>query len=57
VAGSEEVDEVSIGIAEQNGAVAPRHRGGFLDPVIDELLQARVFRVDVVDAESGSSKR
>jgi hypothetical protein len=49
--GCEQVDEVSVGMAEQDWAVAPRHRGWFLDPVLDEVLQARVFGVDVVDAE------
>ena len=48
---SEEIHEVAVGVAEQDGAVSPRHGGWFLHPVGDEWLQARVLGVDVVDAE------
>ena len=34
--GGEEVDEVAVGIAEQQRPVAPRHRGGLVDEFLDE---------------------
>src|ERR1039458_8919347 len=47
----EEVDEVAVGVAEQDGAVAPGHRGGLLNPVVDQRREPLVFAVDVLDAE------
>jgi DHA1 family inner membrane transport protein len=49
--GGEEVDEVAVGIAEQQRPVAPWHRGGLVDEVRDEAGQVLVDSVDVVDEE------
>src|ERR1700722_10527071 len=49
--GGEEVDEVAVGITEQQRPVAPRHRGGLVDEVLDEAGQVLVHAVDVVDKE------
>src|ERR1700722_20729871 len=49
--GGEEVDEVAVGVAEQQRPVAPRHRGGLVDEVLDEALQVLVHAVHVVDEE------
>lgn len=46
-----EVDQVSVWIAEQDGAIPPRHGGRLLDPVVDEHLQSRVLGVHVVHLE------
>jgi hypothetical protein len=47
----EEVHQVAIGISEQQGAVAPRQRGGLLNPVVDDGLEPLVLAVDVVNLE------
>src|ERR1700691_6489469 len=47
----EEVDEVAVRVAEQQRPVAPGHRGGLLDEVLDEACQALVHAVHVVDEE------
>src|ERR1017187_4271455 len=49
--GSEEVDEVAVGIAEQQRPVAPGHRGGLIVEVLDEAGQVPVHAVHVVDEE------
>jgi hypothetical protein len=49
--GGEEVDEVAVGIAEQQRPVAPRHRGGLVDEVLDEAGQVLVHAVHIVDEE------
>jgi signal transduction histidine kinase len=47
----EEVDEVAVGIAEQDGPVSPGHRGRLLYPFADEGLQPLVLAVHVIDEE------
>jgi len=47
----EEVDKVPVGVAEQDGAVAPRHGGGLLHPVADQGLEPLILAVDVINAE------
>ena len=47
----EEVHETAVGIAEQDGAVAPWHRGGLLHPVADQRLKTLILAVDVVNLE------
>src|SRR5690606_12097372 len=43
--GGEEVDEVAVGVAEQQRPVAPGHRGGLVDEVGDEAGQVLVNAV------------
>src|SRR6202011_4445228 len=43
--------EVAGGVGEQQRPVAPRHRGGLVDEVIDEAGQVLVHAVHVVDEE------
>src|SRR5580698_5175217 len=45
----EEVDEVAIGIAEEDGAVPPGHERWLLHPLADDGLQALVLGVDIVN--------
>ena len=49
--GSEEIDEVAVGIAEQDGPISPGHRGWLLHPVADEGLEPLVLAIDVIDEE------
>jgi len=47
----DEVDEVAVGVTEQERPVAPRHRGGLVDEVLDEAGQVLVHAVHVVGEE------
>jgi hypothetical protein len=47
----EEIDEIAVGVAEEQGAVAPGHGRRRLDEVADDGLQPGIFRIDVGDAE------
>jgi len=49
--GREQVDEVAVGVAEQDGAVAPGHRRRLLHPLVDQRGESLVLAVDVVDKE------
>jgi hypothetical protein len=43
--GGEEIDEIAVGIAEQDGPISPGHRGWLLHPVADEGLQPLVLAI------------
>jgi hypothetical protein len=43
VAGVKKVDEVAVGVAEQERAVAPGHRGGLLDEILDVAGQVLAY--------------
>jgi hypothetical protein len=45
------VEEVPVGVAEQDRTIAPWHRRRLLDPFANEGRQACVLGIDVVDAE------
>lgn len=45
----EEVDEIAIGIAEEDGAVSPGHECWLLLPVADDGLEPFVLSVHIVD--------
>ena len=45
----EEVDKVSVGIAEEDGAVSPRHEGWLLLPLADDAAEPLVLALNVVD--------
>jgi hypothetical protein len=47
----EEVDEVAVGITEQDGAISPGHERRILHPFADDRLQPLVLGVDVIDRE------
>ena len=47
----EEIDEIAIGIAEQDGAIPPGHGCWLLHPVADEGLEPLEFLVHIIDEE------
>src|SRR3954447_15893808 len=53
--GGEEVDEVAVRVTEEQGAVAPRHPGGLVDELGDDLTQTRIDRINVTNEEVEAS--
>src|ERR1700676_1969796 len=47
----EEIDQVAVGIAKEQGPISPRHRRRLLNHVADHRLEFPICSVDVIDAE------